>query len=233
MKYLVSAGLNRISINYYGTDGLLRGCVNDVINVRDFFQPNDYIMLLNEEATVGNFVSAVREYSKVAQAGDTVILNYSGHGTQVTSTKESDKLAEAFCFYDKILLDKQFSNLVAEFKEGVNVIAFVDSCHSGGISRLPNPTDKYKPKAITLSYNSRDVNTLKPIKCSYLGLLACGEQQVAMDGTQNGLFTETMLSNYKNQDFITWLKESGKKVTAQTFTYKTYGKKADWKKIKL
>jgi hypothetical protein len=231
MKYLISVGLNRINPSYYGTDGQLRGCVNDVYDVRDFVLPDDYIFLLNEEGTVANFTSAVKEYTRLAKEGDTVFINYSGHGTQIRNKVEPDGFSEAFCFYDKILLDRQFNNLIAEFAKGVKVIAFIDACHSGGITRLPNPSDKYKPKSLPLEYNSRDFIKIKPVKAKFIGLLACLERQVAMDGLNNGLFTETMLKNYKQgMSPIEWLQDSTKLVSEQTFSYKTFGEKYQWKK---
>ena len=236
MKYLISFGLNQINPKYYGTDGKLSGCINDINDVSQWFKPDEWYYCENNEATTTAFINTMNYAANKAQAGDIVLVNYSGHGTQVLNkdAKEKDGIDEGFCFYDKILLDKTFSNLVAQFKEGVKVIALIDACHSGGLSREAIDPNLYKIKRLVLPYRTREVIKLNPIKCSYLGLLACGEDQSAMDGEKNGLFTETMLKNYKQgTDVLTWIKNASKKVTVQKFNYKTYGKSFAWKEFKL
>lgn len=233
MKYLISFGLNEINPSYYGTDGKLYGCINDIKDIGNWFKPDQWFYYENKQATASAFMETLRYVATLAKEGDTVLINYSGHGTQLvnSSTKEKDKMDEGFCFYDRIVLDKQFSNLVAGFKEGVKVIGFIDACHSGGLSR---EVSNQRTKRIILPYQTRQFIKLSPLRCSYLGLLAANENQPAMDGEKNGLFTETMLNNFKTGiNPIDWLNSSAKKVKVQKFNYKTYGKSYSWKDFKF
>ena len=80
-----------IGINYVGQKGELRGCHNDVKNIRAFLESNyplDEIQQLMDEPgaeddclpTKANILKGFKWLRANAEPGDSLILNYSGHG---------------------------------------------------------------------------------------------------------------------------------------------------------
>jgi hypothetical protein len=89
-----------------------------------------------------------------AQAGDSVIITYSGHGTWVpdTSGDEPDNRDEALCPHDinsgNALLDDEIQQLFARRASGVKIVLISDSCHSGSVIRWAGPSaDTQGPRA--------------------------------------------------------------------------------------
>ena len=61
------------------------------------------------------------------------MLSDSGHGGQVPDKNddEPDAQDETWCLYDGELLDDETYSLLSELSEGVRILVFSDSCHSG------------------------------------------------------------------------------------------------------
>jgi Caspase domain/N-acetylmuramoyl-L-alanine amidase len=99
-------------------------------------------LLLNEKATKRNIVDAWRRVSAKAQAGDTLVIQYAGHGTQAPDKNgdELDSMDEAWVPIDgmngDVLLDDEIGGLIdTHTPAGVQVVIFSDSCHSGSTTR--------------------------------------------------------------------------------------------------
>lgn len=133
-----------IGINDYpGTRNDLAGCINDaddwstLLTGRGFTVKN----LRDAQATKAGMVSAIGELLGRAQAGDSLIMTYSGHGTFVpdTSGDEPDGYDEALCPHDiesgNALLDDEIHQLFASRAVGVRIVLISDSCHSGSVIR--------------------------------------------------------------------------------------------------
>lgn len=145
-----------IGINDYpGTQSDLSGCVNDahdwenVLDARGF----SVTMLLDDQATKTNMVSAIREQISGSQSGDSIVITYSGHGTFVpdTSGDEPDGRDEGLCPFDigqgQVLLDDEIHALFGQRAEGVKVVLISDSCHSGSVIRWAPPVaDSHAPR---------------------------------------------------------------------------------------
>jgi hypothetical protein len=77
-----------IGINYTGQQGELRGCLNDVKNIRAFLESHykiDEEKVLTDDnpsnmPTRENILAGFKWLRDGAQAGDSLILHYSGHG---------------------------------------------------------------------------------------------------------------------------------------------------------
>ncbi len=81
-----------IGINYYGQKGELRGCINDVNNIKKYLSTNyrlDEVMVLTDDPknkdpkkipTRANILAAFKWLRNGAKAGDSLIFHYSGHG---------------------------------------------------------------------------------------------------------------------------------------------------------
>jgi hypothetical protein len=135
-----------IGINDYpGTQNDLQGCVNDVTNVYDVlvkhfgFVSTDIAMLSNKRATKKAILDGLKGLIGPCAPGDTLVFQYSGHGSQVRDT-EGDELEdgkdEIICPWDfdwdgTFIKDDDLASLFADMKKGVQLEVILDSCHSG------------------------------------------------------------------------------------------------------
>jgi metacaspase-1 len=141
-KKALCMGIN----NYPGTDSDLSGCINDVNDWSKIFLKNGYTVqtLVDKEATRKNMMEAMKDIIGNAEKGDSVILQYSGHGSYVPDKEgdESDGTDECLCPYDvtsgQFITDDELNELFTSKKNGVKLVFFSDSCHSGTVSRFAN-----------------------------------------------------------------------------------------------
>lgn len=133
-----------IGINYIGTPDELKGCVNDINNIRNFlinscgYPANNITMLLNETATTANIQTSILNLTKGCQAGDTLFFYYSGHGATFTGKpapgKDDIDSALIPCDYKQngfIIDDWLYTHLASTVPKGVSLWGFTDCCHSG------------------------------------------------------------------------------------------------------
>ncbi len=145
-----------IGINYFGQQGELRGCINDVHNVSNFlierynYKREDMVILTDDQQnpvmrpTRDNIIRAMQWLVAGAQRNDALFLHYSGHGGQ---TQDLDGDEEDG--YDEVIYPvdfKQTSHIVDDeihplggqaLVGGVRLTAIFDSCHSGSVLDLP------------------------------------------------------------------------------------------------
>ncbi|CAK9781350.1 unnamed protein product [Cutaneotrichosporon oleaginosum] len=168
-QYSACTGRRRallIGINYRGQKGELRGCINDVINLRNFLPrlrprrdgphrrperpqhapDQGQHPALDELARRGRaegrravlpLVSRAPCFHEHTDAG-------SGHGVQVQvdNQAEADGLGEAICPLDHeqvgMILDMEiYQRLVKPLPAGCRLTAIFDACHSGSAMNLP------------------------------------------------------------------------------------------------
>ena len=125
--------------------------IGDALNVIGF---DEVKFLKDAEATREGIVQAIRtELVDNSKPGDHVVFHYSGHGQQIfdESGDESDGADEALVAYgapiedtggydySQHLSDDELGELLAEVRAAVypggSVSVFIDSCHSGTITR--------------------------------------------------------------------------------------------------
>jgi len=146
-----------IGINYVGQKGELRGCVNDVVNIKEFFDkhyPLDEKMILTDDSkaepetdhapTKKNILAGFRWLIKNAKKGDSLLLHYSGYGGKVknkdgTEASGYDQTVVPVDFQDagQIIDDDVHNILCKGLPEGVRLTAIFDCCHSESIMDLP------------------------------------------------------------------------------------------------
>lgn len=219
-----------IGINkYHPTSAVtpLSGCQNDVQAVREFLlkhfstQGGGVLTLINEQATRANVVAAFRDHLGQAGPGDTVLIYYSGHGSQNTTAVEfqsstPDKREEGWVLYDSRLpgnydlADKEIALLLETLgRRNPEIVVVADSCHSGSVTRStedfkgwkprfipgskePRPLESYLDGAYLQYRNQRD--QLEPPRTRQILFSACANSEVAWESDEKcGVFTRALI----------------------------------------
>ncbi|KAJ2082356.1 Ca(2+)-dependent cysteine protease [Coemansia sp. RSA 988] len=146
-----------IGINYIGSKHLLKGCINDVHNIKQFitehfgFKEADMVILTDDQRnnprrmpTHDNIIKAMKWLVSDARMNDSFFFHYSGHGVTVESNKseEIDGRDEAICPVDfekagNIVDDDMNAIMVRPLPRGARLTAIFDCCHSATALDLP------------------------------------------------------------------------------------------------
>lgn len=133
-----------ITLNYVNTRNELAGCFNDGDDWAQAHAPyvTDSKQLREHDATKAGIIRFVTEALKQLDAGDRLLLQLSGHGTQVPdlNSDEPDRFDEAFCPYDldkHLLFDDEIYSLLSSNLRHADseVLLITDCCHSGSMAR--------------------------------------------------------------------------------------------------
>lgn len=140
MGVSVHIGVDKVDPKHYGDEFALSSCVNDAEKMQEIAEKIGYdtLLLKNEEATVFNFTSFFRNAIDNLFSGDSLMISFSGHGSQVENVSidsESDNRDETLCFYDRMFIDDEMYALLSQLREGVRVHLVFDSCHSGTVAK--------------------------------------------------------------------------------------------------
>ena len=136
----------------YVAERALNGAVADALDIADAlekFGADEVILLTNEQVTKAAIQSGFDRLLNNAQAGDTLIFSYAGHGSQAPETfpgTEADGLDEFFLLpgfestqsttNNEFIRDDELYNWFALADQaGVQTILIADSCFSGGMRR--------------------------------------------------------------------------------------------------
>jgi hypothetical protein len=143
-----------IGINQYQVPGAdLRGCVNDVKNLEHAlttyygFSAQDITLLTDLQATKKAMQSAIKKLIARGKKGDTLLLHYSGHGSNVPDDNgdEADHRDEILCPTDldwnDPLRDDWLRKAFNKLRVGVSLTVIMDCCHSGSNTRAFTPPD--------------------------------------------------------------------------------------------
>ena len=143
-----------IGINRYLIPGAdLRGCVNDVKNVRAAllkycaFRGSDIKVLTDLAGSKKAMQAGIKALVGSGNRGDVLYLHYSGHGSNVPDKNgdEADHRDEILCPSDldwkDPLTDDWLRTEFNKLKSGVNLTVVMDCCHSGTNTRAILPPD--------------------------------------------------------------------------------------------
>ena len=143
-----------IGINKYQVPGSdLNGCVNDVKNLSGAlktyygFADKDITTLTDLKATKKAMQAAIQKLIVGGKKGDTLLLHYSGHGSNVPDDNgdEADHRDEILCPTDldwkDTLRDDWLRKTFNRLRKGVSLTVIMDCCHSGTITRAILPPD--------------------------------------------------------------------------------------------
>lgn len=201
-----------IGINYTGTSGELRGCVNDVNMMKELlitkygYNVRDIDIVLNEKATKKNILAYFTKLVQSAKSGDTLCFSFSGHGyfTRDRNGEESDSKDELLISVDYygVVDDELKSILRNHMKPGVKMFALFDNCHSGTILDLRYQYLKENNKELIV-HSAHDET-----KGQVILLSGCKDSQVSMDafiaGQYNGALTSVFVNAVKESNEQSW-----------------------------
>lgn len=159
-----------IGVNDYLHIGDLRGCVNDVTNVRHLLMryyglsPERISLLVDHSATKDRIKKRYDWLIDGARAGDHLLFHFSGHGSYVRDfdgdekrralRDETDELA---CLYDMnwrdpntYVIDDEFGAMFKCLPKEVQLTVILDCCHSGTGTRagITPPPDLHPRRGI-------------------------------------------------------------------------------------
>lgn len=131
----------------------LNGCVNDAKKIKSYLEKNyredqlHVLELYDKDATKTAICNGFLSHLAQAQAEDSILFYFSGHGTQEYAnecfTTETDKKLESLVAYytpetvdNSLLADKELRYLINQVaKNKSNVTVIIDCCHSGDMTR--------------------------------------------------------------------------------------------------
>ena len=137
-----------VGIDQYRDDPL-QGCVRDANTWSGVLKGLQFEVttLLDARATRQAILDALRAMIQSARAGDSLVFQYSGHGSQVEdlSGDELDRYDETLVPIDyhsgALLIDDDLADVYRLLPQGVLLTLFMDCCHSGTNSRFA-PIDR-------------------------------------------------------------------------------------------
>ncbi|HHL19251.1 MAG TPA: hypothetical protein ENJ33_05905 [Thiothrix sp.] len=159
--YALLIGIN----DYAGNVPDLSGCHNDVERFSNVLKSRfntttkNIKLLLSSNATKANIIAGFKTHLAQAGEGDTVVVYYSGHGSQERAPEvfwdmEPDRQNETIVCHDSRtgagdLADKELRFLIAQLaKKKPHIVVIFDCCHSGGATR---GTETVLPQAVRLT----------------------------------------------------------------------------------
>eukprot|EP00758_Cryptobia_borreli_P004057 Tbor_TRINITY_DN4154_c0_g1::TRINITY_DN4154_c0_g1_i1::g.26496::m.26496 len=146
-----------IGINYFGSRGELKGCINDVATMLDCLRkikfPLEEVVILVDDPKFGgaagpptrdNIIRHMLWLVNDARPGDVLFFHYSGHGSRTRDLDgdEEDGYDETLVPVDHetagaIIDDDIFEIMVRRLPGGVRMTCVMDCCHSGSLMDLP------------------------------------------------------------------------------------------------
>lgn len=143
-----------IGINYPGTAAELRGCVNDVMLMKDVITEqygfDEVKIVTDNDATTSRILRELNMLVDNAVPGDYLYFHFSGHGVQMPSIVDAeDGLDECICPVDfnwrqLVIRDNDMKKIFDRVPTGVRFTVILDCCHSGhGL----NQDHQYTPDA--------------------------------------------------------------------------------------
>lgn len=231
----LAIGLNSVDPKHYGGwTGDLAACEADALDMTEIAKSKGFegTSLLTREATKERVVDRIRDAARLLKPGDIFMLSYAGHGGQLPDRNEDevDALDETWLLHNGQLIDDELYSLFGEFAQGVRILVFSDSCHSGTVVRAAyyrgrmdvrtSNTDmngtryRFIPidaalRTYRLNRETYDPvlkrpelrNAEKKVKASVILLSGCQDNQYSADGAFNGLFTSQLLTVWKDGQF--------------------------------
>jgi hypothetical protein len=251
-------GVNSLDAKHYaGWKGELKSCEHDADDMASIARAVGMkpTLLHTKIATRDRVLGAIHEASQSLKEGDLYFLSYSGHGSQVldVSGDEMEMMDETWCLHDGQVIDDEVDAGITAFAKGVRVLVISDSSPSGSVVRpfLPEPdpppagqrarlmppivsTKVYRQNEKFYDALQKSLRTARMSRGpSIIAYHACQHNQAAIDGKENGVFTEHLRwlwneGSYQGNYVRFFEHIVARMPSTQTPMMKTYGDVADF-----
>jgi hypothetical protein len=192
--------------NYAGTQYELKGCLNDVKNIKSLLLKNNYlesnmtVLTDDNPAQLPTRSRIMNELFKLTTLPSSeIFIYYSGHGSTVRDLNQDERSGQdsvlAPCDFETagFILDDYLFVIMSRFK--CKVTALFDSCNSGTVCDLPYSLTYTRGKLIQ-STTKRVMKFNNPHLCMISG---CKDDEVSIDtnidGENCGAFTNAFLQS--------------------------------------
>lgn len=196
---MVSKTALLIGINYRGTDGELRGCINDVENTQKYlceyrgYQAENITILTDDTPLKPTGKNIIDNIIKLFSSGaDQLWLSYSGHGCFIkdTSGDEEDGNDEALVPLDYgengVILDDHLRGLFSFLKPNSELRVVLDCCHSGtGMDLAFNLLTVGKIGKFRKGWKLVRDKKYQPLRNKVIVISGCLDSQTSADATIN------------------------------------------------
>jgi hypothetical protein len=215
-----------IGINYTGTFAALKGCYNDINDIKNLIKPWGFlesnITFMTDSSKGGLYPNAynityqLNKLCSTLKSGDQAIFYYSGHGTRIKDTSSDEVSGYDSCIVPidfrtvGVINDDTIRYYCNKIPADANLFCVFDSCNSGTVCDLKyNLFDVSYRKDITVKLKGFDytewarrqmvsVNTKQnDTIANIISLTGCKDDQVSYDLGRNGALTSAFLQVIK------------------------------------
>lgn len=146
-KVSLHIGMNRLSSHYIDFSSSWRVGESTALFMENWASESGFEckVLLTEQATKERVIDHISHSARELKSGDTFVLSFCGHGMKVpygvpdSYDAIGKKYDEAWCLFDKGILDFELFELCNRFNSGVRVYVFSDCCFAGSsIDGIPH-----------------------------------------------------------------------------------------------
>lgn len=203
-KFGLCIGIN----NYPGTDSDLAGCVNDAKDWAAALKSKGFAVetLFDRKATGKGIRGGIKEVLAKAKGGDSVVIQYSGHGSFVPDDDgdEPDGTDECICPYDigtkGPITDDELFDLYSVRAHGVRLLVISDSCHSGTVARFAPITTP--PTIKGASAPQRKVRFLPPeVYLSRKDMAKLGSRRARRISSPPGRYAALLMAGCQDSEY--------------------------------
>lgn len=203
-----------IGLNYASEEYALSGCEYDADNLYRRMTaagiPKKNITVAKREFSANDLFDILGFYQASCKPSDVTYITFSGHGTQLHSATEVDRMDEAICLYtleDGIQVVKDDDLRKAIERIPGTVVLALDSCFSGGMARMASQPGRrrksipFNMQKMAVFHPGKSRVPEKPVLNKLYFLNACGEGEVSWDTETGGLFTTVLCHYYDIGDY--------------------------------
>jgi hypothetical protein len=155
-------------------------------------------LLLDHDATKSNISKELDSLAHSVSSDSTVIIFFSGHGTQVHGGFSSGEYlcpveAELSKIKDTCISSSEITDALKAIRVN-RLVLFLDACHSGGVGEIRDPNTKIKSGLSEQSYKR-----LAPVGGGRVIISSCESNEVAWEfsNMRNGIFTHYLLEGIR------------------------------------
>jgi hypothetical protein len=135
-------GLNHLAVTTFPHVAPLTGCDNAAKAMAEIAEQREFSaarVLIDDKATHDAVVDWWKEANHHAVSGDLVFFSFAGHGDSVRIGR-NQPAEQTMAFWNKEMADRELLEILSRFRRGVRVVIVADSCFSGGLVDLDQPT---------------------------------------------------------------------------------------------